>query len=124
MKEESEFKGEGKESSPKMKAESKQKADNSKIVEEDEIDFEVIERVKWYFFENDEFANFFEGWVEENCHQIEVDMKSDLMPVEEELKLEYTALYNTFLTLFEAKIEKFLEREGFVVIMLKLMLIE
>ena len=62
-------------------------------------------QVKEFFYENDDFAEIFETWAEENCGAIVVD--------EEENKLQYTDLHNEFRKMFEDQIEGFIESLGY-----------
>jgi len=70
-------------------------ADNEGASTED-----IFEKVALFFFENEDFANSFEAWANEHC---------DIFTEDEEQKLEYTTLYNTFTEMFETRISSFLE---------------
>jgi hypothetical protein len=67
----------------------------------------VSSQVKEFFYENDDFAEIFETWAEDNCSEFVVD--------EEEHKLQYTELHNEFRQMFEDQIEGFIESLGHTV---------
>lgn len=58
---------------------------------------DIVSKVIAFFFDDDEFAQTFERFAETHCHDFDLDM--------EEMKLEYTDVYNQFLELFEAKLK-------------------
>lgn len=58
---------------------------------------DLVSKVIAFFFDDDEFAQTFERFAESHCHVF--DIESD------EMKLEYTDIYNQFLELFESKLE-------------------
>ena len=64
-------------------------------------------QVKEFFYENDEFAETFEVWADDNCDAI------DLMMDDDAFKLEYTSLHKEFVSMFEDQIEGFIESLGF-----------
>ena len=70
-------------------------------------------QVQRFFFENMEFSSFFENWFHANAYKIEVDLDSNSSTLEQEMKLEYTELYNEFTALFEERVEGFLKQEGY-----------
>ncbi|KAL7684024.1 putative cilia-and flagella-associated protein [Plasmopara halstedii] len=65
---------------------------------------DLVDKVITYFFENDDFAHSFETFAERHCHVF--DLNSD------EMKLEYTDIYNKFLALFETKLEAYIQSQG------------
>ncbi|KAF4318387.1 hypothetical protein BBO99_00007441 [Phytophthora kernoviae] len=67
-------------------------------------DNDLVNKVITYFFDNDEFAHTFETFAEENCHAFDLES--------EEMKLEYTDIYNEFLALFEKKLEGYIKSQG------------
>ncbi|KAJ8578512.1 hypothetical protein ON010_g685 [Phytophthora cinnamomi] len=58
---------------------------------------DLVNKVISFFFDNDEFAHTFETFAENHCHAFDLDS--------DEMKLEYTDIYNEFLALFEEKLE-------------------
>jgi hypothetical protein len=64
-------------------------------------------QVKEFFYENDEFAESFEVWCDDNCDAIDLSLEST------EFKLEYTELHKEFVSMFEDQIEGFIETLGF-----------
>ncbi|RLN95591.1 hypothetical protein BBJ28_00008359 [Nothophytophthora sp. Chile5] len=65
---------------------------------------ELVNKVIAFFFDDDEFARTFETFAELHCHAF--DVNSD------EMKLEYTDIYNKFLALFEEKLEAYIRSQG------------
>lgn len=55
---------------------------------------ELIKSVQHFFYQDDEFANSFQQFANENC---------DVFDDEKELKLEYTELHKQFVAMFESK---------------------
>ncbi|OWY92945.1 hypothetical protein PHMEG_00037834 [Phytophthora megakarya] len=70
----------------------------------DSEDDDLVNKVISFFFDNDEFAHTFETFAEHHCHAFDLDS--------EEMKLEYTDIYNEFLALFEQKLEAFIRSQG------------
>lgn len=64
----------------------------------------LIQKVMDYFFDDDAFAQTFERWAEQHCAVFDPDS--------EEMKLEYTELYNEFQAMFEEKLEDFIVSQG------------
>eukprot|EP00500_Bicosoecida_sp_ms1_P001527 CAMPEP_0203806892 /NCGR_PEP_ID=MMETSP0115-20131106/764_1 /ASSEMBLY_ACC=CAM_ASM_000227 /TAXON_ID=33651 /ORGANISM="Bicosoecid sp, Strain ms1" /LENGTH=118 /DNA_ID=CAMNT_0050715559 /DNA_START=191 /DNA_END=544 /DNA_ORIENTATION=+ len=64
----------------------------------------IVDRVKAYFYEDDTFEETFLAWAKEHSDVISKD--------EEEMKLEYTALHESFLAFFEERMEKFIADAG------------
>lgn len=77
------------------KADAKDGTTDSKDTSDDGAD--IVSKVIAFFFDDDEFAQTFERFAETHCHDFDLDT--------EEMKLEYTDIYNQFLELFEAKLE-------------------
>ncbi|TYZ67206.1 hypothetical protein PybrP1_001391 [[Pythium] brassicae (nom. inval.)] len=65
---------------------------------------DLIGKVIAFFFDDDEFAQTFERFAESRC--LSFDLDSD------EMKLEYTAIYNEFVELFESKLEAYIVSQG------------
>uniref|UniRef100_K3WSI3 Cilia- and flagella-associated protein 36 n=1 Tax=Globisporangium ultimum (strain ATCC 200006 / CBS 805.95 / DAOM BR144) TaxID=431595 RepID=K3WSI3_GLOUD len=65
---------------------------------------DLVGKVIAYFFDDEAFAATFEQFAEANC--LAFDIESD------EMKLEYTAIYNKFLALFESKLEDYIVSQG------------
>ncbi|POM71287.1 hypothetical protein PHPALM_7368 [Phytophthora palmivora] len=65
---------------------------------------DLVNKVISFFFDNDEFAHTFEAFAEHHCHAFDLDS--------DEMKLEYTDIYNEFLALFEQKLEAFIRSQG------------
>ncbi|KAG7392822.1 hypothetical protein PHYPSEUDO_014309 [Phytophthora pseudosyringae] len=65
---------------------------------------DLVNKVIAFFFDNDEFAHTFETFAELHCHAFDLDS--------DEMKLEYTDIYNEFLALFEQKLEAFIRSQG------------
>ncbi|KAL3663207.1 hypothetical protein V7S43_011617 [Phytophthora oleae] len=65
---------------------------------------DLVNKVISFFFDNDEFAHTFETFAELHCHAFDLDS--------DEMKLEYTDIYNEFLALFEKKLEAFIRSQG------------
>jgi hypothetical protein len=86
-----------------MPSEGKEQESESKE-REPASDSELINSVKSFFYENDDFAEIFEVFAEENCDTIDLD--------EAENKLEYTELHEEFVALFEKQLEGFIEQQG------------
>eukprot|EP01039_Chlorochromonas_danica_P009461 gene9461-10451_t len=61
---------------------------------------EIVERLQAYFFEDDQLSSYFEKFIKDNCHV--VDLTS------EEYKLEYTTVFNEYKRIFEEKMESFI----------------
>lgn len=61
---------------------------------------EIVERLQAYFFEDDQLSSYFEKFIKDNCHV--VDLAS------EEYKLEYTTVFNEYKRIFEEKMESFI----------------
>ncbi|CAM9473686.1 unnamed protein product [Scytosiphon promiscuus] len=68
---------------------------------------DLVQKVSTYFYENESFIHVFEVFVETNAHKIDLTV--------EEMKLEYTDLYDEYQALFERKIEEFIQDQGFTV---------
>ncbi|CAM9712273.1 unnamed protein product [Ectocarpus sp. 4 AP-2014] len=68
---------------------------------------DLVRQVSSFFYESESFVKVFEDFVETNAHKIDLGV--------EEMKLEYTDLYDDYQTLFEKKIEAFIEEQGFTV---------
>ena len=66
----------------------------------------LISKVESYFFEDDDFANLFENFANDNAHIISPDDD------ENGFRLEYTDLHKKFLELFEGTLSKFIEGLG------------
>ena len=66
----------------------------------------LVSKVESYFFEDDDFANLFENFANDNAHLI------DENDGENEFKLIYTDLHKKFLVLFEGTLSKFIEGHG------------
>ena len=66
----------------------------------------LVSKVESYFFEDDDFANLFENFANDNAHLI------DENDGENEIKLIYTDLHKKFLVLFEGTLSKFIEGHG------------
>ena len=66
----------------------------------------LISKVESYFFEDDDFANLFETFANDNAHIISPDDD------ENGFRLEYTDLHKKFLELFEGTLSKFIEGLG------------
>lgn len=83
--------------SPKKaaKADAKDGTTDSKDAGDDGAD--IVSKVIAFFFDDDEFAQTFEQFAETHCHDFDLES--------EEMKLEYTDIYNQFLELFETKLE-------------------
>ncbi|EQC32085.1 hypothetical protein SDRG_10281 [Saprolegnia diclina VS20] len=64
----------------------------------------IVDKVIAFFFENDEFCATFERFADKHCDIFDPDA--------DEMQLEYTDVYNQFTTLFETKIEEFIESQG------------
>lgn len=77
------------------------KADAKDAIEEPNV---LIKSVVTFFFEDDAFAQTFETFAQRHCMVFDLD--------EEEMKLEYTDIYNQFLALFEEKLEGEAQRLG------------
>lgn len=73
------------------------KADAKDRKEDDQSDSDLVSKVIAFFFDDDAFAQTFERFAETHCHVF--DVASD------EMKLEYTDIYNDFVALFDAKLE-------------------
>ncbi|CBJ34093.1 conserved unknown protein [Ectocarpus siliculosus] len=58
---------------------------------------DLVKKVSSLFYESEDFIKVFEDFVETNAHKIDLDV--------EEMKLEYTDLYDDYQALFEKKIE-------------------
>ncbi|KAG7398379.1 hypothetical protein PHYBOEH_011180 [Phytophthora boehmeriae] len=84
--------------------EAKAHGGDEKASAKDGDDKDLVNKVITYFFDNDEFARTFETFAEENCHAFDLDS--------EEMKLEYTDIYNEFLALFEKKLEGYIKSQG------------
>ncbi|KAF4034073.1 The ARF-like 2 binding protein BART [Phytophthora infestans] len=56
-------------------------------------DNDLVNKVISFFFDNDEFAHTFETFAEHHCHAFDLDS--------DEMKLEYTDIYNEFLALLK-----------------------
>ena len=54
---------------------------------------DIVDKVESFFYEDEDFSNLFETFANKHAHRI--DLKS------EEMKLEYTDIYNEFQKLFE-----------------------
>ncbi|EEY62962.1 sporangia induced hypothetical protein [Phytophthora infestans T30-4] len=67
-------------------------------------DNDLVNKVISFFFDNDEFAHTFETFAEHHCHAFDLDS--------DEMKLEYTDIYNEFLALFEEKLEAYIQSQG------------
>ncbi|KAG6613897.1 uncharacterized protein IUM83_10222 [Phytophthora cinnamomi] len=65
---------------------------------------DLVNKVISFFFDNDEFAHTFETFAENHCHAFDLDS--------DEMKLEYTDIYNEFLALFEEKLEAYIRSQG------------
>lgn len=65
---------------------------------------DLVDKVITYFFDDDDFAHTFETFAEYHCHAFDLDS--------EEMKLEYTDIYNQFLALFEKKLEAYIQSQG------------
>ncbi|KUF76044.1 Coiled-coil domain-containing protein [Phytophthora nicotianae] len=65
---------------------------------------DLVNKVISFFFDNDEFAHTFETFAEHHCHAFDLDS--------DEMKLEYTDIYNEFLALFEEKLEAYIRSQG------------
>ncbi|KAL4162265.1 hypothetical protein PRNP1_002812 [Phytophthora ramorum] len=65
---------------------------------------DLVDKVISFFFDNDEFAHTFEAFAELHCHAFNLDS--------DEMKLEYTDIYNEFLALFEEKLEAYIQSQG------------
>ncbi|CAM9194063.1 unnamed protein product [Ectocarpus fasciculatus] len=68
---------------------------------------DLVKKVSSFFYESESFIKVFEDFVETNAYKIDLDV--------EEMKLEYTDLYEDYQALFEKKIEAFIEEQGFTV---------
>eukprot|EP00752_Nemacystus_decipiens_P010451 g9310.t1 len=66
---------------------------------------DLVKKVASFFYEDENFVHVFEEFVESHAHKIDLDV--------EEMKLEYTDLYNDYQALFEREIEGFIEEQGF-----------
>jgi hypothetical protein len=68
----------------------------------------LVSAVQSFFYENDDFAEIFERFANENCDVIDL--------ASEEMKLEYTELHQEFVSIFEEQMEGFIESQGSSVI--------
>ena len=68
----------------------------------------LVAAVQSFFYENDDFAEIFERFANENCDVIDL--------ASEEMKLEYTELHQEFVSIFEEQMEGFIESQGSSVI--------
>ena len=71
---------------------------------EDEQDAALVQAVKSFFYENEEFADIFEVFANENAHHIDLES--------EEHQLVYTELHQEFVRIFEEQMEGFIESQG------------
>ncbi|TMW69246.1 hypothetical protein Poli38472_001402 [Pythium oligandrum] len=99
----SDAKAAGRSSDGPAKAQGK---NDTSMEDDDEVErgTALIKKVIAYFFDDDAFAHTFEKFAEEHCHIFDLE--------EEEMKLEYTEIYNQFQALFESKLEAFIRAQG------------
>jgi len=71
---------------------------------EADVEEDIVAAVQKFFFEDDDFAGYFEDWCEE--HASRIDLTTD------ENRLEYTSLHKDYLREFEDKITEFLDSRG------------
>eukprot|EP00937_MAST-01D_sp_MAST-1D-sp2_P003848 g3848.t1 len=64
----------------------------------------LVEKVKTFFYSNEDFAELFEVFAHDNCHHVNL--------AAEEHSLKYTELHAEFVAIFEEQIEGFIEAEG------------
>ncbi|KAJ0392927.1 hypothetical protein P43SY_000101 [Pythium insidiosum] len=89
----------------KLQAAAGAKGRDADVDADDDDDGEwLVRRVIQYFFDDDAFAGTFERFAEDNCHVFDLDS--------DEMKLEYTTIYNRFQSLFESKIEDYIVAQG------------
>ena len=70
----------------------------------DERDAAPVQAVKSFFYENQDFADIFEVFANENAHHIDLES--------EEYQLVYTELHEEFVRIFEEQMEGFIESQG------------
>jgi The ARF-like 2 binding protein BART len=63
----------------------------------------MVEKVQEFFFADDTLSKTFESFVKERAGMIDLESS--------EFKLEYTAVYEEFKSIFEAEIESFIENK-------------
>lgn len=62
---------------------------------------ELLDCLQAYFFEDDALSGYFEGYIRDHCHIVDLE--------NEEYKLAYTEVYNDYKSKFESKMEDYIE---------------
>jgi hypothetical protein len=84
-------------------SESRLKSEEKNTHRETLSDDEILEKLQQYFYENETLANHFETFIDKNSYII--DLSSN------EYKLDYTKVFDEYKSLFERKMEEFIEQD-------------